>query len=500
VTATATATMRPTARRMAWWGGNVAGMTGLIGASARRAAGLLIAILAGLSLVVPAVADAAFLKPRYAAIVMDARTGEVLYANAADEARHPASITKVMTLFLAFDALVAGRLRLSDPITMSRHAASQRPSKLGLAPGRSISLDDAIHIITVKSANDVAVALGERIGGSEPAFAQMMTRKARALGMRNTTFTNATGLPDPGNVTTARDIAILSSALLKQHPSYYTYFGQQAFKYDSRSYTNHNRLLGKLTGLDGIKTGFTNDSGYTLAASAVRNGQRLITVVLGEPSIPARNRDVTALLEAGFNVLDRRRQGEETTVAFNLPELNHPALRLANPAEMGSRPDPATFRRQLALDASAFSRQAAEEREADDRVAVTLAPRAPAPAKGARATRTAAVAKPARSASSGRNTHVTKASAKVERRKAEREELAASGRKSRGKAKPERSAKNEAASGTRGKSAKASESASASSRTTGKAKTVRTADATERKASPVADWNAKFKSQRSANP
>jgi D-alanyl-D-alanine carboxypeptidase len=326
-------------------------MTDAIRAALRRTWLTLVTVVACLSLAQPAAA--AFGRPRYAAILMDARTGEVLYANSADEQRHPASITKVMTLFLAFDALVAGRLRLSDPITMSYHAAAQRPSKLGLPPGRSINLDDAIHIITVKSANDVAVALAERIGGSEAAFAQQMTRKARALGMTNTTFTNATGLPDRGNVTTARDIATLSAALLRAHPSYYAYFGQQAFKYDNRSYTNHNRLLGKLTGLDGIKTGFTNDAGYTLAASAIRDGQRLITVVLGEPTIAARNRDVTALLDAGFTVLQRRQMGENTSVAFNLPTLNHPALRLAESGEMGSRNELSSVRAQVAAPAQA---------------------------------------------------------------------------------------------------------------------------------------------------
>jgi D-alanyl-D-alanine carboxypeptidase len=334
-------------------------MTWGISAATRRAWQVLVTAIACFSLVQPATALAAGGgRPRYAAILMDARTGEVLYANAADEQRHPASITKVMTLFLAFDAMVAGRLRLSDPIVMSYHAASQRPSKLGLAPGRSISLENAIHIITVKSANDVAVALAERLGGSETAFAQQMTRKARALGMTNTTFTNATGLPDRNNVTTARDIAILSAALLRAHPSYYAYFGQQAFKYDNRNYTNHNRLLGKLTGLDGIKTGFTNDAGFTLAASALRNGQRLITVVLGEPSIAARNRDVTALLDAGFTVLERRSQGENTSVAFNLPTLNHPALRLADTGEMGSRTETSAIRRPVAAPARAPTRSA----------------------------------------------------------------------------------------------------------------------------------------------
>ena len=304
-----------------------------------RAVGALLILIASLGLAQAAPA-AGLGSPRYAAILVDPRTGEVLYANAADELRHPASITKVMTLYLAFDALVAGKLKLSDPITISRHAAAQRPSRLGLAAGKSIGLDDAIRIVTVKSANDLAVAIAERIGGSEAEFAEMMTRKARALGMTSTTFTNASGLADAGNVTTARDIATLSTALLRVHPSYYAYFGQRGFSYERQSFTNHNHLLGKMTGLDGIKTGYTVDAGFTLAASAQRDGRRLIAVVLGEPSIAARNRDVTALLDAGFAVLDRRRAGEETSVAANLPTLNHPALRIAAlTGEQGSRND-----------------------------------------------------------------------------------------------------------------------------------------------------------------
>ena len=264
---------------------------------ARAFTGLFV-LIAGLGLAQPAAAGLG--PPRYAAILVDPRSCEVLYANAADEPRHPASITKIMTLYLAFDALVAGKLKLSDQIVISRHAAAQRPSRLGLAAGKSISLDDAIHIVTVKSANDLAVAIAERIGGSEAEFAEMMTRKARSLGMADTTFTNASGLADPGNITTARDIATLSTALLRVHPSYYAYFGQRGYSYDKHSFANHNHLLGKTTGLDGIKTGYTVDAGFTLAASAQRDGRRLIAVVLGEPSIPARNRDVTALLDAGF--------------------------------------------------------------------------------------------------------------------------------------------------------------------------------------------------------
>lgn len=324
----------------------------------RHAVAALLLAFAGLGLSQPAAAGLG--PPRYAAILVDPRTGEVLYANAADELRHPASITKIMTLYLAFDALVAGKLKLTDQITISRHAAAQRPSKLGLAAGKSISLDDAIHIVTVKSANDLAVAIAERIGGSEEEFAGMMTRKARSLGMTDTTFTNASGLADAGNVTTARDIATLSAALLRVHPSYYAYFGQRGFSYERHSFTNHNHLLGKMTGLDGIKTGYTVDAGFTLAASAQRDGRRLIAVVLGEPSIPARNRDVTALLDAGFSVLDRRRDGEDTSVAANLPTLNHPALRIAALAgEQGSRNDPAVAHRPIRLAHAPRTRAAA---------------------------------------------------------------------------------------------------------------------------------------------
>ena len=293
-----------------------------------------------LGLAAPASAPAAglmpIIQPRYAAILIDAKTREVLYSNAADQIRHPASITKVMTLYLAFDALKAGRLKMDDTITMSRHAASQAPSKLGLAPGRTISVSDAVQIVAVKSANDVAVALAEKIGGSETAFARMMTAKARALGMNATYFANASGLNDAANFTTARDLATLSAALIKDHPAYYGFFGQKVATYGKLRFGNHNPLLGRLPGMDGIKTGFTNDSGFTLAASAVRDGRRLIAVVLGEPTVAARSRDVSALLEAGFQVMAKRSQGQFTTVAANLPDVAHPALRIVPGYAQGS--------------------------------------------------------------------------------------------------------------------------------------------------------------------
>lgn len=275
--------------------------------------------------------------PRYAAILIDPATQEVLYANGADRIGHPASITKIMTLFIAFDEISAGRLKLTDRVPISRFAASQRPSRLGLAPGRSIAVDDAIRVIAVKSANDIAVALAEKIGGTEANFAAMMTRKARALGMKNTVFVNASGLPDKRHVTTARDLALLSDALIRRHPRDYAYFSQKKFEYEKMQLTNHNKLLGKLPGMDGIKTGYTVDAGFTLAASAMRNGRRLIAVVLGEPSLAARDRDVTALLNTGFTVLERRALGRPTTVAAELTPVSHPAIRGLPATEQGSR-------------------------------------------------------------------------------------------------------------------------------------------------------------------
>jgi len=286
--------------------------------------------------------------PRYAAFMVDANTREVLYANAADELHHPASLTKMMTLYLTFDALESGRTKITDPVTVSRHAAAQKPSRLGLAVGQSISVDNAISVVAVKSANDIAVALAEKLGGSETAFVDQMNAKARLLGMRNTHFANASGLTDPTNITTARDLAILSVALVHDHPRFYRYFGERDFVWQRSTLINHNHLLGKMVGLDGIKTGYTVDSGFTLAASALRGNRRLIAVVLGEPSIAERNRDAAALLEAGFSVLDRRGVGQAATVASMLPTLDHPALRIEPTTAEGAAGDgdrPASHRR-----------------------------------------------------------------------------------------------------------------------------------------------------------
>lgn len=296
-------------------------------------------VFLGLAAASTLVWPAAAAPPRYAAFLVDANTREVLYANAPDELRHPASLTKMMTLYLVFDALESGRLRIGDPVPVSRHAASMKPSRLGLAVGQSISVDNAISVVAVKSANDIAVALAEKLGGTEANFVGMMNAKAQMLGMRNTHFANACGLTDPANVTTARDLAILSLALLHDHPRFYSYFGERDFIWMRSTMINHNHLLGKVIGVDGIKTGYTVDSGFTVAASALRGNRRLIAVVMGEPSLVARNRDSTALLEAGFSVLDRRGLGQSVDVASVLPGVDHPALRVEPAMEQGASDD-----------------------------------------------------------------------------------------------------------------------------------------------------------------
>lgn len=298
------------------------------------------AVLLTLAVAAPAAAFSLLDQPKYAAILVDAKTGEVLYARRPDALRAPASITKVMTLFLAFEAIQRGELSLSEPIIMTSRAVGQAPSRLGLRRGATIRLDDAIRVMATKSANDVTVALAERLGGTEIGFARQMTQRAHQLGMTNTTFENATGLPAAGHETTARDLAILSLAMIKKFPQYYSYFGQAEFDYGGQVIENHNHLLRTMPGVDGIKTGYTAQAGFTLAASAVRDGRRLIAVVLGGPSTLARDENVRALLEAGFDVMKSRAIGLRTTVASSLNEPNDFAsLETATAVEQGSGDD-----------------------------------------------------------------------------------------------------------------------------------------------------------------
>jgi D-alanyl-D-alanine carboxypeptidase len=266
---------------------------------------------------------------KYAAMVVDARSGEVLYAKHADSPRYPASITKVMTLYLTFEALASGKLRLEDRVVFSPHAAAQAPTKLGIRAGDSISVSEAIQSMTTLSANDAAVAMAEKIGGTESRFAALMTLRAQELGMQNTHFANANGLPDSRQLTTARDIAILSRAAMRDYPQYYGYFSQKSFTFRGRRINNHNHLLNSVPGVDGLKTGFTNASGYNIAISGVRDNRRLIVVVMGGPTTASRDQNAEDLLLTGFDVMRRRGMGEKITVAQNLfePEPTGPVVR-----------------------------------------------------------------------------------------------------------------------------------------------------------------------------
>ena len=234
--------------------------------------------------------------PAFSAIVVDANSGKTLYSADENGLRHPASITKVMTLYLLFEQLDSGAMTLRTQIPISEHAASQEPSKLGLAPGDSISVDDAIKAVVTRSANDIAVAIAEAVGQSESNFADLMTRKAHALGMTNTLFRNASGLPNDEQVTTARDLTILGRSLEERFPRYFRYFSTAQFDFDGEIIGNHNHLLGRIDGVDGIKTGYTRASGFNLLTSVHRDGRSLLAVVMGGRSAAGRDRIMANLI------------------------------------------------------------------------------------------------------------------------------------------------------------------------------------------------------------
>ncbi|MDB5378130.1 MAG: D-alanyl-D-alanine carboxypeptidase, partial [Rubritepida sp.] len=238
--------------------------------------------------------------PRYSGMVVDARTGNVLIAEAADETRHPASLTKMMTLYMLFEAMQAGRFTLNTPIRVSAEAASQPPTKLGVPAGGSLSTESAILALVTRSANDIAVAVGEALGGDEESFARMMTQRARSLGMSRTTFRNASGLPDPDQVTTARDMTLLGRRLIQDFPEQYHYFSLTHFAHGNRLIRNHNGMLRDYPGADGIKTGYITASGFNIVTSAQREGVRLVGAVFGGNSWAQRNDRMAELLDAGF--------------------------------------------------------------------------------------------------------------------------------------------------------------------------------------------------------
>ncbi len=262
---------------------------------------------------------------RYAAIVVDARSGQTLVGHHADELRHPASLTKMMTLYLLFDAIRDGRVRMDTPIRFSEEAASRPPSKLGVPAGQAISAESAILALVTRSANDVAAAVAEHLAGDEDAFARVMTQRARQLGMSRTTFRNASGLPDPEQVTTARDMAQLGRRLLQDFPNQYQYFSATHFRHGGQLIRNHNGMLLDYAGADGIKTGFIRASGFNIVTSAERDGVRLVGAVFGGRSWVERNRQMAELLDEGFQRQGVRAAGSLAAAGVRVMDGRDPA-------------------------------------------------------------------------------------------------------------------------------------------------------------------------------
>ena len=343
---------------------------------------------------------------RYAAIVTDAETGNVLSAANPDELRHPASLTKMMTLYMAFEALREGRLQLNSPITVSSNAAEMAPSRLGLLPGMHLTVEEAILALVTKSANDAAAALGEHLAnGNEDRFAQMMTMRARGLGMTRTVFRNASGLPDAAQVSTARDMALLGRRLMKDFPDRFAYFSTPYFRFRGRVTFNHNRLLQEYEGTDGIKTGYVNDSGFNLVASARREGVRLVAAVFGGRTGRERDRHMMALLDQGFaqmGVSTRQQIASRRSMPHLLPSAQAHGLaqRIARPGTAAAISASAARHQQMRLASNGRgpSRNATRVEQGDAERNVLRAPAAHRPGP-VRVVPVAAVApKPARRA------------------------------------------------------------------------------------------------------
>ncbi|MFY9627505.1 MAG: D-alanyl-D-alanine carboxypeptidase [Methylocystis sp.] len=305
-----------------------------------------------------------------AAIVVDGNSGRTIYALNENQPRHPASVTKVMTLYLLFEQLEKGRLRLDSPLMISSHAASQAPSKLGLPPGDTIEVEDAIKAVVTKSANDVAVAIAENIGGDEASFAEMMTSKARALGMHGTHFANASGLPNSQQITTAHDLAVLGRAIQDRFPRYYRYFSTHSFAYNGALHRNHNHLLGRVEGMDGIKTGYTAASGFNLLTSVRRDGHHIVAVVLGGRTAGARDRLMANLIE------DHIDEGSSTRTAKAITE-EAPAERVAV-AEVQPAPQPEPVIEKASAYAEEEEEAPAPRSQRAQKIAMSAAPIPPA--------------------------------------------------------------------------------------------------------------------------
>jgi D-alanyl-D-alanine carboxypeptidase len=268
--------------------------------------------------------------PPTASIVMDGNSGAVIEESNPDALRHPASLTKVMTLYLLFERLDAGKIRLDTPLKVSEHAAEQAPTKLGLQPGQTIAVEDAIKAVVTKSANDAAVVIAENLGGSEEAFAAQMTQKARALGMSRTIYVNASGLPDDDQITTARDQGLLGRAIQDRFPRLYRFFSTTSFVFRGRTIRGHNHLLGSVVGVDGIKTGYTRASGFNLITSVHRDGRFIVGVVLGGRSAFERDAHMRALIDANIRLASARRTAP-VLAEGTAPKYAPQVLALAKP-------------------------------------------------------------------------------------------------------------------------------------------------------------------------
>jgi D-alanyl-D-alanine carboxypeptidase len=305
-------------------------------------------------------------RPTAEAIIVDAESGSVLYESNADARTYPASLTKMMTLYLLFEAIEAKQVKLDDMLPVSAHAAVQPATDLRLQAGQRISVEKAILGLIVHSANDVAVVVAEALGGTESQFAAMMTKKARQLGMASTTYRNASGLPDPGQLTNARDMAILARALIARFPGFYPYFATETFTHGGRVYTTHNHVVENYPGADGLKTGYIRASGYNVATSAVRNGRRIIAVVMGGRSAYARDTQMMALLDQGFALAAT--QPKTQVARATLPQA--PTIAAAQPSKTAKTVGtptmlmPAAKPQAETLKAAAAVQQAAAPQEA----------------------------------------------------------------------------------------------------------------------------------------
>jgi len=333
----------------------------------------LAAVLAGMVASAPADAKRRVKRSSYsppaAAMVIDGYTGKVLYAENADKPRFPASVTKVMTLYLLFEALREGDMRLDTQLKVSASASAQAPSKLGLEPGSTIAVRDAMYALVTKSANDAAAVIAENIAGSEPAFARMMTLKARSLGMTKTTFRNASGLPDPNQTTTAQDLVTLGRRIISDFPEQSKIFSTRFFQYGKARHKNHNGLLFSYAGTEGLKTGYTRDSGFNLLTSCKRQDKHLIAVVLGGRSSGHRNARMRGLLDSAW-----RRAVAYNDIRQHTPEKLAPAVASASLDGIMPERNPAfhssVSERTLSIALAAARQQPREEKPVIEKQAV----------------------------------------------------------------------------------------------------------------------------------